>query len=287
VEGYRLVRIAALLQARDDWDVPSTLTAQLDTVTPVWKEIGPHIEALRDRADVAPILELLDGWDGDLAAGSPQAAVFVLWLKHMLTRVARVAAPNSWEYALGKGFGPGPLNPFTLFAFVGTGRLVTLLGERPNGWFASWDDQIAAALLEARGVLRAVAGDDPNKWAWGHVRPLRLVHSFGSRRGLAGIFNLGPIPFGGDMTTVSQAGAVPLEPLANPSAIAAFRVAIDVGDWDQARFSLPGGQSGNPLSPHYGDQLDLWLSGIGAPLPLSAAAVAQATERSLHLVPQP
>ncbi len=287
VEGYRLRRIGTLLESRDDWDVPASLHAQLDTVTPVWEEVRPHLESLRGRTDVDELVGLFDGWNGDVAAGSPQAAVFVLWLKHMLARVAKAVAPNSWQYALGKGFGPGPLNPYTLFGFVGTGRLVTLLEERPGEWFASWDDQIAAALLEARGLLRAVAGDDPEHWAWGHVRPLRLIHPFGSRRGLDSLFNLGPIPFGGDMTTVSQAGAVPLDPLANPSAIAAFRIAIEVGDWDSARFSLPGGQSGNPLSPHYGDQVDLWLSGVGANVPHSETAVERVVRQSLHLVPEP
>lgn len=287
VEGYRLLRIGELVGTRDDWDVASTLQTQLDTVTPVWAEMRPHLEALQGREDVGRMLALLDGWDGDLASGSSAAALFVLWLKHMLTRVAKAVAPNSWEYALGKGFGPAAFSPYTLFAFVGTARLSTLLDERPEGWFMSWDDEIAAALLEARGVLRAVAGDDPAKWAWGLVRPLTLVHPFGSRRGLGGIFNVGPIRIGGDMTTVAQAGAVPLEPLANPSAIAAFRIAIDVGDWDQARFSLPGGQSGNPLSPHYVDQLDLWMSGVGAPIPLSVDGVERVVERSLHLVPRP
>ena len=32
-------------------------------------------------------------------------------------------------------------------------------------------------------------------------------------------------------------------------------------------FSLPGGQSGNPLSPHYADLLPFWLEGRGVPIP--------------------
>jgi penicillin amidase len=287
VEGYRIARIGHLLQTRNDWDVVSSLHAQLDTVTPVWEEMRPHLEGLRGRAEVASLLQVLEGWDGNLAAGSVPAAVFVLWLKRMLLRVAKAAAPNSWDYAAGRGVGPGPLNPHTLFGFVGTGRLTSLLNARPDGWFVSWDDEVAAALLEARGILRAEAGDDPQRWAWGHVRQLRLLHPFGSRRGLAGVFNVGPIPFGGDMSTVSQAGAIPLDPLGNPSGIAAFRIAIEVDDWDRARFSLPGGQSGNPLSPHYDDQVELWLTGVGANIPYSSAAVARAIERSLHLVPDP
>ena len=62
-------------------------------------------------------------------------------------------------------------------------------------------------------------------------------------------------------------------------------MAVDVGNWDASRFSLPGGQSGNPVSPHYGDQVDAWRRGIGLPMPFSESAVAAATVATLHLVP--
>lgn len=37
--------------------------------------------------------------------------------------------------------------------------------------------------------------------------------------------------------------------------------------WDATRVALPGGQSGNPLSPHYDDLLAVWRRGEGVPLP--------------------
>jgi len=97
------------------------------------------------------------------------------------------------------------------------------------------------------------------------------------------VFNIGPIPWSGDFTTVSQAGAPPLDPLGNPSAVASLRMVIDIGEWDNSRFSLPGGQSGNPLSPHYSDQLDAWRLGLGVPMPWSPKAVAAAAVETLHL----
>ncbi len=48
---------------------------------------------------------------------------------------------------------------------------------------------------------------------------------------------------------------------------------------------MPGGQSGNPLSPHYDDLLPLWLKGEAVPIPWSAEAVRVATRNTLRLLP--
>jgi penicillin G amidase len=60
---------------------------------------------------------------------------------------------------------------------------------------------------------------------------------------------------------------------------------VDLADWDATRVALPGGQCGNPLSPHYDDQLPAYRSGAGIPLPWSPTARAAAVERTLHLAP--
>ena len=65
----------------------------------------------------------------------------------------------------------------------------------------------------------------------------------------------------------------------------ALRLVIDVGDWDRSRFALPGGQSGNPLSPHYADQLRFWRIGKGVPIAWSEQAVRRAVRETLRLTP--
>jgi penicillin amidase len=67
--------------------------------------------------------------------------------------------------------------------------------------------------------------------------------------------------------------------------IASMRVVIPVGDWEAARFVLPGGQSGNPFSPHYDDQLPLWRRGEGIAIAWSEGAIARATLSTLRLDP--
>ena len=60
---------------------------------------------------------------------------------------------------------------------------------------------------------------------------------------------------------------------------------VDLADPDRSRYVLAGGQSGNPLSRHYGDLLELWARGDGVPIAWSREAVESATVERLELNP--
>jgi len=64
-----------------------------------------------------------------------------------------------------------------------------------------------------------------------------------------------------------------------------MRFVADLADPDNTRLVNFMGQSGHPASPHYADQLDLWVRGESPRLPFSPAAVARATRHTLTLVP--
>jgi penicillin amidase len=145
---------------------------------------------------------------------------------------------------------------------------------------------MAGCLSAAVRTLRVGFGDDPSAWAWGTVRPLTLRHPVGDRKPLDRVFNRGPFPFGGDANTVAQASVAPLDPLANPGYIPSLRAVFDVGAWEECRFVLPSGQSGNPLSPHYDDQLPLWRSGRSLPIAFVEREVERAATSILQLLPE-
>jgi penicillin amidase len=71
----------------------------------------------------------------------------------------------------------------------------------------------------------------------------------------------------------------------NPTGIANLRMVLDVGNWEENRFVLAGGQSGNPLSPHYDDLLARWLCGEGVALAWSPETVRRVTRHTLQLLP--
>jgi penicillin amidase len=117
------------------------------------------------------------------------------------------------------------------------------------------------------------------------VRPLVLVHPFGTKPPLGRVFNLGPMPCGGDATTIPQASVDFADPLGNPIGVPNLRMVVDVGDWEASRWVLAGGQSGNPASPHYDDMLPLWERGQGVRIAWSRESVERAATTTLRLVP--
>jgi penicillin amidase len=204
--------------------------------------------------------------------------VFVLFLRTMGRRIASARAPGAAEWAMGRGF--SPLLPWTTFSGGRPSRVVRRLVEQPEGWLErDWKLEMADALSSVVANLRERFGPDESKWGWGHVRPLTLEHPFGRIKALAPVFNRGPFAWGGDGNTVSQAGG------SSPMVIASLRMVVPVGDWEEARFALPGGQSGNPFSPHYDDMVPLWQRGEGVPIAWGEEAIGRATVARLTLEP--
>jgi penicillin amidase len=294
LDGYRQARITEVLAARRDWTVATTMHLQLDQTSLPWREIRDVVLALpatpprRGDTPISPAaaqaLALLASWDGVVSAGSPAAAVFELFLAEMVRRTVRAKAPRSARWAMGEG--TNLILPHSLFALRRPSHLVRLIREQPVGWLRrSWPDEMIAALTRVVELLTAKRGPSPDAWAWGEVRPLVLRHLIGAARPLDTVFNRGPFPLGGDATTIPQASVSWLDPTADPIGIASMRLVIDVGNWDDTRVVLAGGQSGNPLSPHYDDLLALWQKGDAVKLPFSPEAVERATRTVLRLLP--
>ena len=278
LDGYRAARIVEALGSRDDWDVAATAALQMDVTCMPWKELRPFVvDAPAGDEPAETGRAMLLEWDGVLDAGSAAASVYEHFVSELAAALARTSAPSSWRWALGAGFGETVAR--TSFVARTVSQLVASLRSRSLG------PSVTSALGRAVGTLRESFGTDPAAWAWGDIRPLRLRHPLGARRPLDRILNLGPVPLGGDANTVAQAGVRPLEPLANPAAIANHRTVIDLGDLERSRYVLAGGQSGNPLSPHYADLFELWQHGQGVPIPWSVEAVEAATVDRLSLRP--
>jgi penicillin amidase len=142
-----------------------------------------------------------------------------------------------------------------------------------------------AALAEAVTTLTERFGAAPTAWAWGRIRPLTLHHRFGDKKPLDRVFNLGPLPGWGDGTTVNQAGFEFWEPLRHSTVTAHLRSVMEVGNWGASRFVLLGGQSGNPLSPHYGDLVAFHQRGEGVPVHWHDDEVARHAVATLTLAP--
>jgi penicillin amidase len=285
LDGYRQARIVEALAARRDWDVEAALALQLDRTTLLWRDLRDVVLAVPARdPDARRALAMLSRWSGVCSPESTAASVFELFLAEMIRRMVERKAPRTARLALGEG--PNALLARTTMGARRISHLVGLIKTEPPGFFArSWPEEMADALAAAVRELTKRRGPDPERWAWGRVRPVTLPH-FASAIPLVGrVFSVGPAEIGGDLTTIPQASVDYLDPTGNPLGIVVMRMVIDVGAWDDMRVVLAGGVSGNPLSPHYADQFELWRRGEAVRMPWSEQAVRAAAASELVIEP--
>jgi penicillin G amidase len=245
-EPHRANRIAALLRAREHHDVASMAAIQRDTLSlPATRTIKllSLVTPANDRQRDA--IELVRHWDGDLEAGSHAAALYEAWAR----AIARLA--------LGPELGEDLSKAYVASAQSWTGSVLPRLLDRPNRWVD--DDLVLAALDEA---IEEVDGR-----TWGDIHRLVLAHPLASIPGLEALFVAADAPLGGDGHTVAQGG------LDGPvgyraGVIASWRAVWDLGDLDRSACVSPSGASGNPGSPHWDDQLPLYLQGRLRPSPV-------------------
>jgi penicillin amidase len=283
-DGYRYARIVEALDHKRDWTLEEMQSLQMDQCSIPWREIQEvliHNPASTDQSQTA--LDLLTTWDGTVAADSPAAAVYEFFVTEMLIKIVEAKAPGAADWVLDKTLHP-------LFISSLGERHVSLLSrllrDQPQGWFQrSWPEEIDAALTQAIRKIQKEHGPEIEDWTWGKIRPLTLMHPFGGHPNMGPIFNRGPFPWGGDSHTISQARRSLINPCENPTGIANLRMVLDVGNWDHNQFVLTGGQSGNPFSRHYDDQLLLWTRGEGITMPWTESAIAEKTQSTLHLHP--
>jgi penicillin amidase len=158
------------------------------------------------------------------------------------------------------------------------------------------DAAIAGALAETVNALGKRLGTDPAKWSWGALHPYAPKHPLAAVAVLGSLlgYDIPATPTGGDGVTVNNAsidlalGARPgTEPDFTVQFAPAARLLLDVGSPDQSRVQTPLGESGNPRSPHFHDEIAKWVANdTHQPMPLSPAAIA-ALPHATRLTLQP
>lgn len=286
-DAFRRTAINERLAERDNWSVDDAHELQLDTLSLPWRGLSPAVRALAPSGDAARrAREILLAWNGRVDEDEPGAAVFELFLGALTSAVVRAKAPRAAAWALGQGF--TEIAPNSSFALRRTAHLLRLVDERPGGWLApgeTWDGVLEASLAHAVERLEATAGADPTHWRWGQLRTLTLQHPLTEAPLLGALFDLGPMPMRGDTNTIHACGADPTDPLSNPIMIPSMRMVVDVGRFEDNRWVLAGGQSGNPCSRHYDDMTRLWQRGEAPTIAWTDEAIARDTVATLTLQP--
>ncbi|HFE64596.1 MAG TPA: penicillin acylase family protein, partial [Caldithrix sp.] len=258
---YRAARIRELIRQVPKSGLETMQQIQKDSISLLTREIKPLILAAlkgnpQQSQAAEDLLILLSNWNGEMSTEKIAPTVFETTQYFLIQ--------NIFLDEMGKDL-------FHLFTDLPNFYLrvfVQVLKKKNSPWFddvttpqvETREGIIVKSFQEAITFLNHRLGSDVEDWRWGNLHQLELVHALGKVSFTKLIFNKGPFPLSGNGTTVNVASykyADPFRVVAGPS----MRFVVDWGAPGVYWSVLPGGNSGNFLSPFYSNQIQSWRKG--------------------------
>ena len=264
--GGRFERITQVMESRAQHSLDDFARLQADVQCQEAKRLISKLVSLPSfEGEAAKARAMLGDWDFELPIESATAALFEIWFRrHVIPCAMRSASPAA---------------VIAMIEVADVDPLIQRFIEQAT--HADWEQTLKAAWSQTCELL----GTDTSVWAWGTLHQVSLQHPlskvFGAQ--LARRLDIGPLPKSGSALTVNNNGYRPADFSVHHGV--SWRMLADVGNWDACRVINSPGQSGDPASPHYADHFPLWAREEYVPLLFSRAAIEQALERHIVLLP--
>jgi penicillin G amidase len=279
---FRVRRAVELITATAMHSRETFARMQQDTVSLPARGILPlllEVEPAGDRQKEA--LSYLDGWDGDLAAGSVSACIYEVWCQRIAREVLHERlGPELFAHYYGRRQWTNAFHFQVLPALL---RYPAATWFQADGRRAR-DEVLRRALDATIAELGAALGEDMADWRWGALHKVRFVGPLAIIPDIGDLLTAGVVEVGGDEQTLHQGQFEPGHSY-DVVVVPSWRQIVDLADIDASIGVITTGQSGNPSSPHFNDQVGLWGRGEYHPLPLTSGAVEAAAKSRLTLVP--
>ncbi|MBX3421168.1 MAG: penicillin acylase family protein [Pirellulaceae bacterium] len=267
--SYRTRRIKNVLTEAKSLTIETMKPIQYDHFDGAASQFLPAmLPALKDRLDakanpqlLAAAAAALRDWDYMAGTDAIGPTIWLHWLEKYRDNVWQDEWPELGIEPQGGSWG-----------FCGDNRrepmlevLEYLTREMPESvWF---DDRRTAerenrdiilrrSFVEAVESLAARFGTDLNQWQWQNINVLKIE----SLSGVADL-NVDGGPVVGTSFTLNPGGNV-----GHVGGGASWRMIVDFGKVSSSVGVYPGGQSEDPASAHYADQVPLWATGQYTPL---------------------
>jgi penicillin amidase len=241
--AYRARRIRERLEEMTPIDPGQMIALQGDTLSVYARDLLPTLIGLVEEAELDDVereqLEELRSWNYEYRAELTAPTVFEYWQQALLGKI--------WSDDIDRDNGMRrPRRDVT----------VTLILDEPDSpWFddratperETIADVALASFRTALDKMQSMLGPPGERWRWGTARGTDIRH-------------IGRIPGFGTtrLPTDGQYGVLRANTSGNgPS----WQMVVALGDEPRAWGIYPGGQSGNPGSPHYDDFVDDWVEG--------------------------
>jgi penicillin amidase len=275
-------------------------TIQWDVYSILAEEFLPHLLSLKpivcnDTGSLpCQAMKILEGWDRINRADSPAPTLFHLWLAHLIDQIFADDIPLF--YVLMDLVGQRELQVFA--------RVLKKIFEDPATLPYDFVDLRTTPQREGLEEIMLLAfqktlehsqrafTDDrgnplpPSDWQWGKMHTIFFQHLAFSDE------SRGPLPYHGGKGVVDASdyafftnegvAGPPVVQRAGPNMRLIMKMTAE--GWETYNI-LPGGASGDPRSPHYDDQLFLWLQGENRRIPYTREEVERSAIES-RIYPQ-
>lgn len=255
--GHRAHRISERLSGARNLNERDLLTIQLDTRAEFYRFYQRLALSLLDRNNDPRLARLqrdLSHWDGFAERESTGFAVLTEFRKLLLDAVISPFLAKCRER-----------DPqFRFSSTLADTPLQQLLKAKPpsllpDKHYSDWEGFLLNLLMQAeRNVSGHYLADFRKDSGWGTVNRVAITHPFSDAL---------PLLKGWlDMPQIAVAGCDECVRMYIPGIGSSERLVVSPGHEDNGILHMPGGQSGHPLSPHYGDMQQAWVDGAVLPL---------------------
>jgi len=266
----RAERLISALSQFDEYDVRDAQFLQQDVISPyskkMFEKILPILKAKRKYLpkDADSVLSVMQRWDGLMGAGRWQPTVFALFHDELIR--------STFVDDMGERL----FRQYSLIANIPIRKIDEFLNDKKSPWF---DDKKTPGIEDrdeivfqsyVRAIRRAKQlTEDGSVFSakYGLLHRITLKHIFSTNPLLDKIVTQGPFETSGSSTSLNNGEWRVFDPFEQVLG-SSMRFIADMED-SVVYTVIPGGTSGEPLSPHYSDQIQLWLKGGYVKIPIA------------------
>ncbi|CAN5348901.1 penicillin acylase family protein [soil metagenome] len=289
MNGYRANRFDKLAAKKEKFSFEDMQAWQNDVYCTPGPLFANHLKGLRlDDLRLEAMKQAMLNWDGMLTTESIAGSIYETTKYYLFNRLleGKLGAELMSELR-GATFNPNLL-PQGEFYGHDTSMLLRMLDNVDSLWIkaAGGKEQVLQlALNDAYEYLSEKLGPELQAWQWGKLHKAAFHHTLAQKAPLDKIFNQGEFSLPGNTDTLFQTAVMASDPRGHNIIAPSFRQILEPTKWSDSVCIMPPGQSGNLLSPHYNDQLPLWLEGKYHPMLWKLDDVIARQLHKLELLP--
>jgi len=250
---YRFERIVSILDEKEKFSIEDFKEIQADVYSERAKTFVSEILGIEKKdSELQWVFQDLADWNYEVSKESRPALLYeVVWLN-----VIR----NIFEDEFKEIF-PDFLSNIEFY----DNSVASIIKNPESVWWdnvntpeiEARDETLMKSIKEAMEEIEKDLGENKENWNWGAVHKYAFQHPLGRVKLLSYLFNPKPIPAPGDRETINSSYfriKMPYDVTRIPS----YRFIVDLADIDNAISINSTGQSGDPFSERYSDQIENW-----------------------------